>query len=206
MRVIAGTFRSRPLQAPRGLQTRPTSDRLRETLFNVLGERVRGARFADLYAGSGAVGIEALSRGAERVYFAEKGAAALAALRANLRSLDLSGAAEIEAKGTASLLVRLGTAQPPARPATDLYADLPHAPATLDVVFLDPPYELLEEYSKTLLTLGSGRLLSPRGLVVAEHTRREPLENRYGNLHRTRTLLQGDVALSFYARNEAENP
>jgi 16S rRNA (guanine966-N2)-methyltransferase len=81
MRVIAGTYRSRPLLAPRGDLTRPTSDRLRETLFNILAPRLTGCRFADLYAGTGAVGIEALSRGAEHVWFTEKAEPALAAIR-----------------------------------------------------------------------------------------------------------------------------
>src|SRR5208337_3775621 len=90
MRIIAGSLRSRTLQAPTGLRTRPTSDRLRETLFNVLAPRIVGARFLDLYAGSGAVGIEALSRGAEHVTFVERAPAALRVLRRNLAQLELS--------------------------------------------------------------------------------------------------------------------
>src|SRR5438477_13216967 len=90
MRVIAGSFRSRVLQAPAGLATRPSSDRLRETLFNVLAPRIEGARFLDLYAGSGAVGIEALSRGAAEVVFVERAASALKVLRANLERLGLT--------------------------------------------------------------------------------------------------------------------
>lgn len=183
MRVIAGTFRSRPLQAPRGTATRPTSDRLRETLFNVLGTRVAGAQFADLYAGSGAVGIEAISRGAAEVFFAEKHAPALTAIRANLRALGVTADFQIEAVGTASLLKRLRAAD-----------------ALLDVVFLDPPYEEADEYRRTLAALGEGALLHPNALVIAEHTRKQPLLDEYGDLRRTRTLLQGDAALSFYAR------
>lgn len=192
MRVIAGIFRSRPLQTPRGLQTRPTSDRLRETLFNVLGPRIAGARFADLYAGSGAVGIEAISRGAGQVFFAEKHAAAAAAIRANLRTLSITGGWELETGGTAALLKRLS-------PAGTLLA------ATLDLVFLDPPYDDADEYHRTLTALGAGALLHTDGLVVAEHTRKQPLLDRYGALCRTRTLLQGDAALSFYAVT-AEGP
>ena len=180
MRVIAGTFRSRQLQAPRGLLTRPTSDRLRETLFNVLGPRVVGSRFADLYAGSGAVGIEAISRGAATVYFAEKGAGALQAIRGNLRSLGITGGIQVEAGGVAALLKRLS------------------GDAPLDIVFLDPPYEEADEYRRTLLLLGGGGLLHRDSLVVAEHRRKEPLLDRHGAIRRTRTLLQGDAALSFY--------
>jgi 16S rRNA (guanine(966)-N(2))-methyltransferase RsmD len=185
MRVIAGNFRSRPLQAPRGTSTRPTSDRLRETLFNVLGERVLGSRFADLYAGSGAVGIEAISRGAADVVFAEKGTAALAIIRANLRSLGIAGGYSVDAAGVAALL-RKGIGKP------------------FDLVFLDPPYEDAEEYRRTLGALGSpaSALLHERSMVIAEHARRQPLLDRYGVLARTRTLLQGDVSLSFYVVEE----
>src|ERR1700712_2598809 len=96
MRVIAGTYRSRPLEAPRGTATRPTSDRLRETLFNVLAPRLEGARFADLYAGSGAVGIEALSGGAGHVWFAENSPPALSAIRGNLKKLKVGGNYSLE--------------------------------------------------------------------------------------------------------------
>src|ERR1700744_2006081 len=137
MRVIAGTFRSRPLEAPRGTATRPTSDRLRETLFNVLAPRIDGARFADLYAGSGAVGIEAISRGAEHVWFAEKAPAALAAIRGNLSKLKVGGGYSIEDRSVAKLLSSLAKAQ-----------------WQLDIVFLDPPYEDAEAYSVTLGLLG----------------------------------------------------
>lgn len=182
MRVIAGTYRSRPLSAPRGLETRPTSDRLRETLFNVIAMRVPEARFADLYAGSGAVGIEAISRGASEVFFAEKHNAALAAIRGNLRTLGINGGFQVEAGGTAGLLKRLS-----GKP--------------MDVVFLDPPYEEAEEYKRTLTTLGDAgnELVHADSLVIAEHTKKQALQERYGALVRTRTLLQGDVALSFYA-------
>jgi 16S rRNA (guanine(966)-N(2))-methyltransferase RsmD len=181
MRVIAGTYRSRPLQAPRGTTTRPTSDRLRETLFNVLAARVPGSNFADLYAGSGAVGIEAISRGATAVVFSEKAPPALAAIRGNLRTLAVPGGYSVDAAGVSKLLAK-GIGKP------------------FDIVFLDPPYEDAEEYRKTLTTLGESldTLLHPRSLVIAEHTRRQLLLDQYGCLTRTRTLLQGDAALSFY--------
>ena len=104
MRVIAGEYRSRSLQAPKGMTTRPTSDRLRETLFNVLALRVEGSRFVDLYAGSGAVGIEAISRGAEFCWFAENAPAALAAIRTNLSRLKIAGGYALEDRGSRRLL------------------------------------------------------------------------------------------------------
>src|SRR5579863_1484979 len=111
MRIIAGTFRSRPLQAPAGLATRPTSDRLRETLFNVLAPRIEGARFLDLYAGSGAVGLEALSRGAEHVVFVERAPAALRVLRANLDKLGIKEGFRIQANAVREYLRREPGAQ-----------------------------------------------------------------------------------------------
>jgi 16S rRNA (guanine(966)-N(2))-methyltransferase RsmD len=183
MRVIAGEFRSRVLQAPRGMATRPTSDRLRETLFNVLALRVEGARFVDLYAGSGAVGIEALSRGAEFCWFAEKAPAAVAAIRANLSALKIAGGYALEDRGTRRLLDEMLKKQRAA-----------------EIVFLDPPYEDAEEYCATLefLARHHSELLADGAVVIAEHSRKQPLEVRYGVLERTRVLEQGDAALSFY--------
>ena len=184
MRVIAGTYRSRPIAAPRGARTRPTSDRLRETLFNILASRIVGARFVDLYAGTGAVGIEALSRGAEHVYFAEKAVPAVAAIRANLDALKIQSGYTLEARGTAALLEQLA-----------------RAGAAVDVVFLDPPWEAEAEYPATLQFLGSARgaVLADGAVVIAEHSSRSRLAERYGRLVQTRTLIQGDAALSFYA-------
>ena len=183
MRVIAGTYRSRPLAAPRGMETRPTSDRLRETLFNILAPRVEGSRFVDLYAGTGAVGIEALSRGAGHVWFAEDATAALAVLRKNLASLRITQAFTLEERGVGALLQRLSKAQP------------------VDVVFLDPPYEAENEYSGTLNFFGSERgraLLAADAIVVAEHSSKTKVAQRYGGLVHSRFLKQGDAALSFF--------
>jgi 16S rRNA (guanine966-N2)-methyltransferase len=190
MRVIAGTFRSRQLSAPRGMQTRPTSDRLRETLFNILAPRLDGCRFVDLYAGTGAVGIEAISRGASHVWFAENADAALASLRQNLSALKISQGFTLEDRGVGAMLQRLGK-----------------LPEPVDVVFLDPPYEAEDEYAGTLNFLGSIRgraILAPHGLVVAEHSSKEKLAARYGALEHTRLLKQGDAALSFFSLVAAE--
>jgi 16S rRNA (guanine(966)-N(2))-methyltransferase RsmD len=182
MRIIAGTYRSRTLEAPSGLATRPTSDRLRETLFNVLAPRTTGAVFLDLYAGSGAVGIEALSRGAAHVLFVERAPAALKVLRANLTRLELKEQFHVQSGSVASFLRK-----PPPTPA-------------FDIVFLDPPYEAADEYTLTLNLLGGhGPLLNAGALVIAEHRRKQRLELCYGHLERTRLLEQGDAALSFYA-------
>src|ERR1700761_3558454 len=184
MRVIAGTYRSRQLIAPRGLQTRPTSDRLRETLFNILAPRLEGCRFVDLYAGTGAVGIEAISRGAEHVWFAENAEPALASLRQNLSALKISGGFTLEDRGVGAMLQRLGKLTQP-----------------VDVVYLDPPYEAEDEYSGTLNFFGSVRgraILSTNALVIAEHGSKTKLAARFGVLETTRLLKQGDAALSFF--------
>ena len=191
MRVIAGTYRSRQLVAPKGTGTRPTSDRLRETLFDILAPRMAGCRFADLYAGSGAVGIEAISRGAAHVWFTEKAPPALAAIRANLKALRIAQGFAIEERGTGALLERLAKSAEAGRPGE-----------SLDVIYLDPPWEADAEYEKTLEFLGGTRgpaILAPAALGVAEHSSKSPLAERDGALERTRVLKQGDAALSFYA-------
>jgi 16S rRNA (guanine(966)-N(2))-methyltransferase RsmD len=187
MRIIAGTFRSRTLEAPAGLATRPTSDRLRETLFNVLSPRMAGARFLDLYAGSGAVGLEALSRGAGHVDFVERAEPALRALRANLARLGVAAGFRIHGAGVGAVLRKM-------KPG-----------AAFDVVFLDPPYDAAQEYAATLGLLGGAAagLLAEGAAVIAEHRRKERLEDTYGALARTRLLEQGDAALSFYAASAA---
>jgi 16S rRNA (guanine(966)-N(2))-methyltransferase RsmD len=183
MRVIAGEFRSRVLAAPRGMETRPTSDRLRETLFNVLAARMEGAVVADLYAGSGAIGIEAISRGAKEAIFVENAEPALKAIRANLSALGIRGGYAIEARSVAAALRRLA-----------------ETGRLLDVVVLDPPYADAEEYASVLGLLGGecSGVLAADALVVAEHEKRRDLEERYGRLVRYRVLKQGDAGLSFY--------
>ena len=190
MRIIAGSLRSRTLEAPPGLATRPTSDRLRETLFNVLAPRTEGAAFLDLYAGSGAVGIEALSRGAEHVDFVERAPAALRVLRGNLERLGLRAGFRIHAAAVGATLRKLEAGSGLSRGA---------APgAKFDLVFLDPPWDAAPEYAATLGLLG--------GSVIAEHRRKQRLEDRYGSLTRIRLLEQGDAALSFYAGNPVVAP
>ena len=190
MRVIAGSLRSRPLLAPSGLDTRPTADRLRETLFNVLTQgavdRVAGAAFLDLYAGSGAVGIEALSRGAASVTFVEQGAPALAILSKNLSNLGIRSPNVRVEKRSAGRFLRMAIEKNAAEP--------------FSAVFLDPPYDLAEEYTNTLGLLGGegAALLAPTAWVVAEHRRKHPLPAEFGRLRRIRLLQQGDAALSFY--------
>jgi len=193
VRVIAGSLRSRPLLAPAGMDTRPTADRLRETLFNVLTQgavdRVAGAAFLDLYAGSGAVGIEAVSRGAASVTFVEQGPPALAVLRKNLENLGLRGGGiQVEKRSVARFL--RGLIELVVKPEATGFG----------VVFLDPPYELADEYATTLGLLGGEAVgvLAAGALVVVEHRKKSPLAERYGALVLVRVKEQGDAGLSFY--------
>jgi 16S rRNA (guanine966-N2)-methyltransferase len=156
MRVIAGRYRGRRLQAPPGATTRPTSDRVREALFSVLAGRVHDARVLDLFAGSGALGIEALSRGAAEVTFVDSAAAAIRAVRANLEALHAD--AEVR-RGDAIRF--LGAASAAAR--------------QYDLVFLDPPYRLAGRLGSEL-TAALPAVLAPGAAVVAESDRRAPLE------------------------------
>jgi 16S rRNA (guanine966-N2)-methyltransferase len=183
MRVIAGQFRSRTLHAPQGLDTRPTSDRLRETLFNILAPRMENAVFLDLYAGSGAVGIEALSRGAHEAVFVERAEVAMKAIRGNLAVLGIKGGYALEARSVSSALKRLAESGRKA-----------------DIVFLDPPYAEVKEYELALGLLGGDcrSVLAGQAIVVAEHEKRRELEERFGGLARYRVVKQGDAALSFY--------
>ncbi len=186
MRIIAGSHRSRTLEAPRGLATRPTSDRLRETLFNVLAPRIGGALFLDLYAGSGAVGVEALSRGAAEVVFVERAAAALKVLRGNLERLGFSSGFQIHAGAVGAWLKQ--------------NAGVKRARAC-DLVFLDPPYEDGDAYTDTLTLFGgkAANVLADGAWVIAEHRKKARLPERFGSLTKFRLLEQGDAALSFYA-------
>jgi 16S rRNA (guanine966-N2)-methyltransferase len=187
MRVIAGTYRSRILKSLKGLALRPTSDRLRETLFNVLAPNTAGSRFIDLFAGTGAIGIEALSRGAAEVVFIENHAPAVTLIRRNLQSLGITAGVTVLAadalRGLALLAARINTSAP-----------------AFNCVFLDPPYAAAEDYSRVLEFLGSADLLAPGGIVIAEHRRKFDLREEAGELRRFRVLRQGDAALSFYRR------
>jgi len=179
--VIAGKFRSRRLRGPGTLRLRPTSDRLRETLFNVLGPAVEDSLFIDLYAGTGAIGIEAVSRGARHVILVESHAKTARLIRENLAVLGIRAGAElIEAEALAGL-ERIASRH-----------------VVADFVFLDPPYGKKQEYMQVLEFLDASHLLAPLGLVVVEHRRKVEMPERLDRLECTRQIEQGDAVLSFY--------
>lgn len=180
MRVIAGSHRGRRLSGPRGTSLRPTSDKVREALFSILGTRVATGRFLDLYAGTGAVGIEALSRGAERVTFVETNPSIVALLRENLDACDFAERAQVRVGRTATFLTR------------HEWWDGPYS-----VVFADPPYAARAEID-VLAGLGQAGLLSHGAVIVIEQASLDESPERIGPAMLTRRYEYGDTALSLY--------
>ena len=183
MRIIAGQYRSRPLKSLPGLELRPTTDRLRETLFNVLASssRLEDSVWLDLFAGTGAVGIEALSRGARQVYFVESERKHARLLRENLHSLKIREGFDVYESEVAGALRSLDASG-----------------ETCDFCFLDPPYQLRGAYERTLEFLGESRMVRPSSIVIVEHEKKFDLGERFGALARYRKIVQGDAALSLY--------
>ena len=178
MRVIAGTFKGRRLQAPTWDGLRPTSDKLRETLFNILAPRIAGARVLDGYAGTGAVGIEALSRGAAMVTFVERDRRAQALVEENLAHCGLT---------IGCVIIRGSVAR--------AIEDFRNASSSFDLILLDPPYD----EAAAEVVGAAGELLAQDGVLVLEHARRQPAAVSAGRLARTRQVISGDSVLSFYS-------
>lgn len=184
MRIIAGKYRSRRFKPPPpGAELRPTSDRLRETIFNVVAKRIEGSVFVDLFAGTGGVGIEALSRGAAKVYLVESDRKAARLIRENLASLKIGDEAELLESDAAQAL-----------------QSLEREAVVCDIIFLDPPYDAHGAYARTLERLGDSPILTADGIVIAEHDKHFDPGAVFGGLTRYRELRQGDAVLSFYAK------
>ena len=182
MRVIAGTLKGRRLKAPTWDGLRPTSDKLRETLFNILAPRVVGAQVLDVYAGTGALGIEALSRGAAAAVFVEEDRRAQALIAENLAHCGVqTGYTVVRTSAPRGFDALRAGGQPP-----------------FDIVLLDPPYD--EQPEAIVAVLGSvAKLLAPAGVLVLEHPRRRAAPEMAGVLVRSREVTSGDSALTFYS-------
>lgn len=183
MRVISGIYGGRVLKSPPDGKTRPTSDRLRETLFNILAPRIENARFLDLCAGSGAIGMEALSRGAEHVTFVDRSRRACALIEENLDLLNIpEKSTDIHGNSAENFVGRLHEDK-------------------WDIVFYDPPYD--SDYAIVLFEFGTSenRLLNENGIFIAEHHTKNVLPDAAHLLRRWRILKQGETSLSFYERN-----
>lgn len=185
-RILAGRGKGRRLKAPKGLDTRPTGSRVKQTLFDILAPELSGSRFLDVCAGSGAIGLEAISRGAARVALVDVSAAAVAAIRENAAALAEAGG-EVEVFRQDARLALAGFADQGRR---------------FDVVYLDPPYE--SDLYESLLDLVAGRdLLEAGGVAVAEHFHKRGLPETIGGLQRARSVRIGDHRLTFYRRLDA---
>ncbi len=181
MRITGGQLRSRALKAPKGTSTRPTSDRVREALFSILSDECAGARVLDLYAGTGALGLEAISRGAVFAVFVERSKEALLALNANVRALALENATRV-------------VALPLERAARLLVA----ADERFDLVFADPPYADVNNGAAVRAIEAIVPAIAPNGRLVVEHAHRDPSPVFSGvTLEQARTY--GDTTLSFYS-------
>jgi len=184
MRIIAGKYHGRRIKSPPSLQTRPTSDRLRETLFNILAPRIEGVRFLDLCAGSGAVGIEALSRGAAHVTFVDQARKIRTLIEANLNTLKVDPH-KVDVVTAKALEFLHRCAKKEAQ--------------QFDIVFFDPPYT--SDYEAVLNYVGNeaARLLSKDRVLIVEHFSKNVLDEEFASLKRYRRVKQGDSSLSFYA-------
>jgi 16S rRNA (guanine966-N2)-methyltransferase len=180
VRVIAGRFKGRRLKAPTWDGLRPTSDKLRETLFNILAPRIAGARVLDAYAGTGAVGIEAISRGAAEVVFVDHDRRAQALIAANLALCGIADGYAIIRASVTRALDEVDSSR-------------------FDVMFFDPPYDA----EAADVVVAAGDKLAAGGVVVLEHARRKMSPERLGGLTRSREVASGDSMLSFYVRTAA---
>ena len=180
MRVIAGEFRSRKLKSMEGMEVRPTADKMRQTLFNILSPVIEGSLFVDAYAGTGAVGIEAISRGARQVIFIEKDRGTAGLIKSNLAML------KAETRGRVI-----------------------HGPAGIylggmdaDIVFIDPPYPLVQEYDAAMGAVSRRKF----PLAIVQHSSRFDLNEEYGELRRYRVVKQGENSLTFYRLTSQAEP
>ncbi len=182
MRIGSGELRGRKLFAPKGMETRPTSARLKKSLFDVLSPEIGGARVLDLFAGAGALGIEALSKGAATAVFVERARRAADAIRRNLETLDLESRSSVMAMDVRVALGKLrGSA------------------GSFDIVFADPPYRS-SDLESVLASCGEAELLSPEGVVAVEHHHKLELSETHGALTRRRVLTSGESCFSLYRR------
>lgn len=182
MRISGGAAKGRKLGSPKGENIRPTSAKVREAVFNILQPVLHGARFLDLCAGTGAVGIEALSRGAESAVFVDSDRRSADLIRTNLAKLGLAASASVVVAAAGSYVKSFSG--PP-----------------LDIIYFDPPYAL-EALEQVMALAGEGNLLSPGGVVILEHAKTRLLRDEFGLLRLRKRYRYGDTALSCYEMGE----
>jgi len=177
MRITGGIGRGRRLKAPAGSRVRPTSDKVKQALFNILGERVADASFLDLYAGAGGIGLEALSRGAKQAVFVDVSRDSLDSIRHNVELLGFGERAQVVLAKADAFLKKL--------------------PGPYDIIFLDPPY--VDELLPLLELIAQEGILAQDAVVVAEHFKKQPSPGRAGGLTLYREAKYGDTVLAFYS-------
>jgi 16S rRNA (guanine966-N2)-methyltransferase len=185
MRIIGGQGKGRRLKAPRGGATRPTGDRVKQTVFDILAPRIHDARFLDVFAGAGGIGLEALSRGAARVVFIDSDRAAVQAIEENLEALSAAGRAQVVRQDVRVALASMGDAG-----------------VRFGIVYVDPPYDS-PLYEEVLEQIARMRLLEADGIIIAEHFHKRVLPETIGGLNRMREVRIGDHRLSFYRLEQA---
>ena len=183
MKIASGKFRGMEIATPRGNKTRPTGGRLKKSLFDILAPKLPGARVLDLFAGAGALGLEALSRGAVHVTFVERSRAAADTVRKNLERLGLGEEAELLRREVVSAIGFLAEHE-----------------QTFDIILFDPPYQS-DLHASLLQRIGAASLVSHQGLVILEHHHKTALADAYGGLTRVREVRAGESRLSFYSNS-----
>lgn len=182
MKITGGDLRGRVIHVPKGVNIRPTLDKVRQAIFNILGDRVAGAAVLDLYSGSGSLGLEALSRGADSVYFVEKNKECIEKIKGNLISLKLSAHAAVMCANVLDMLVRLDKEG-----------------KKFDIIFLDPPY-YKDLAKKTLINVSHCDILSPNNTVVAEHHKTDSIPEKIDSLELSSERRYGDIVVTFYEK------
>jgi len=183
MKITGGTSKGRNLKVPAGSKVRPTSDKVKQALFNILGEKVNKASFLDLFAGAGGIGIEALSRGAERVVFVDDARDSLHVIKKNIELIGFSKRTEIVGAKVEKYLKK--------------------ASEQFDIVFLDPPYTFEQE--PVLDLIAESGILNPDAIVIAEHFKKQPSPKQVGELMLSREAVYGDTVLAFYKIGSQES-
>ena len=184
MRIISGAAKGIRLKTPKGMKTRPTTDRVKESVFGILGTKPEDAAVLDLFAGSGALGLEALSRGAAKATLVDKSAESIKIIKENAELAKLDSVAVICREDVLQAIKRFA-----------------NAGMVFDLVFCDPPYNL-GLAPKTLQALDSGDLLSERGVLVLEHSRHEKLPGELKRIAAYRSEFYGETVVSFFRKQE----
>jgi len=185
VRIIGGKFRGRNLTSVKGMKVRPTSDRVKECLFDIIGSKVVGSYFLDLFAGIGSIGIEALSRGASKVLFVEKDRQMVRVVRKNLEMLNDNELEYQISQLSAQSFIRRYSGRK----------------LQFDLIYIDPPYNY-EKYEDLLRALSHGNLLEKDGLLVVEHSKKDSMRERFRYIEKVREKDISESRLSFYGKRK----